>query len=120
VPDIDPPNIGEIVRRLDHIASQQAEMLREFKADRVDAAKTYVRQDVYMIAEQLTNSLIADTRSDIATVDAKVEAHHEAYKKDRAADASARRTTLFWLGSLTVTVLFGIASLIIALLTFLR
>ena len=41
------PTIAELVRRLDEIATQQREMLREMREDRALMAATYVRQDVY-------------------------------------------------------------------------
>lgn len=116
----DPPTLGEVMRRLDSITSQLVEIVKEIRSDRVDAAKTYVRQDVHQRAEQLINSNISDVRTDVAALDTKVESHHEQYKRDRAADVTTRRQTFMWLGTLTVTVLFGIGGLLLSLLTFLR
>lgn len=59
------PSIAELVRRLDEIATQQREMLREMREDRALMAATYVRQDVY---ESRHTHLRAEIKSDVKDV----------------------------------------------------
>lgn len=109
------PTLGEIARRLDRIEGQQTQILNELKADRVESARTYLRQDVWVAERNLLNAALSDTRTDVSAIDGKVDRYHESYKQDRAADATNRRTLVLWLVSLTVSTLVSAAGLIASL-----
>lgn len=100
----DEPSRGEIVRRLDRIDAQQAEILRELKADRAEVAKTYVRQDVYLAQRKGDAAVLADLHGDLGEV-----------RREREKDIAWRRQVLLWLGGITITLLLGIAGLVVSL-----
>lgn len=106
MPDLEPPTLGEVMRRLEHIVSQLATITVEMKQDRADAAKTYVRQDLYIAQRTADAAVVADLNGDLASM-----------KKERDREAGQRRQMLMWLGGLTVTVLLGIAGLVVSILT---
>lgn len=103
--DLDPPHLGEVMRRLDGVVSQLSQIAAEMKQDRAEAAKTYVRQDLYLAQRQADQSIVADLHGDI-----------QAIKSERDRDAGQRRQMVMWLGGLTVTVLLGIASIVVSIL----
>lgn len=116
----DPPTLGEVMRRLDSITEQLAAIVRELRQDRVDAASTYLRQDIWIRERDLINALLSDTRGDVTAVDTKVDGHHAQYKRDREGDTTVRRQMWMWIGGLAVTLLLGIGTLIVAVLTLVR
>ncbi len=99
------PTLGEVIRRLDEIVERQERMLDRMDRDRVEAAKTYVRQDVYSAERQVVEANVADVRTDIAALDAKFENAE-----------TKRRGYTMWLGTLSVTVLLGVAGLLVTIL----
>lgn len=105
MPDLDPPHLGEVMRRLDGVVSQLSQIAAEMKQDRAEAAKTYVRQDLYLAQRQADLSVTADIHGDI-----------QALKAERERDHQQRRQMVMWLGGLTVTVLLGIASIVVSIL----
>jgi hypothetical protein len=113
MPSLTPPGPDELMRILTRIETALTALANEIKEDRKEAARLYVRQDVYLRAEQLTNSLIADTRADIAVVDSKVEIDRKERDQQRKDDVVARRQIWLALGGISVTLLLGIAGLII-------
>lgn len=102
---IDEPTKGEIVRRLDSIADQLTDLTSRLERDRLEAAQTYVRQDVYAVEQRLQDALAAELQTDVA-----------ALRRERDEDRNWRRQVVLWLGSLTVTLLLGFATLIVSVL----
>lgn len=105
MPDLEPPTLGEVMRRLDNIVSQLGTIASEMKQDRLDAAKTYVRQDLYLAQRQADQAISADLHSDIQSI-----------KSDRAKDQQQRRQMNMWVAGLTVTVLLAIAGMVVQIL----
>jgi CHASE3 domain sensor protein len=110
---LDPPNIGEIIRRLDEITARQERMLDKMDRDRTEAAKLYVRQDVYLAERQMANAVVSDLQTDISGVSSKVETDRKEREQQRKEEAVARRQIWLALGGISVTLLLGIAGLII-------
>ena len=104
--DLEPPTLSEVMRRLNDVAKQLAQIAAEMKQDRADAARTYVRQDLYLAQRQADAAVVADLNGDI-----------QAIKVERDRDAAQRRQMLMWLGGLTVTVLIGLAGLVVSILS---
>ena len=90
----DEPTIGEVIRRLDSIAAQLTEVVKEIKDDRADNAKTYVRQDVYVAQQQTAQAVVADVHGDIAALRADHDREINAIKAQRTADSNFRRQVL--------------------------
>lgn len=107
------PTLGEVLRRLDEVSRQMSEMAREMKADRADAAKTYVRQDVYMAERHASQSIVADLHGDIQAAKSELGGEIKTLKDERKADVQARRQLWLALGSLAVTSLLAIIGLIV-------
>lgn len=105
MPELEPPTLGEVMRRLDNIVTELGKIASEMKQDRLDAAKTYVRQDLYVAQRQSDQAVTADVHADI-----------QALKAERARDQQQRRQMNMWLAGLTVTVLLGIASIVVSIL----
>lgn len=103
---LDPPTLGEVMRRIDDLVTQIAVLAGEMKQDRAESAKTYVRQDLYLAQRQADSSVVADLNGEIQTM-----------KNERVREQAQRRQMVMWLGGLTVTVLFGIAGLLVSILT---
>lgn len=114
---LDPPTLAELMRRLDEMAVRQEKILDEIKQDRAAMASTYVRQDVYMAERQMANAVAADIRTDVTQLETSTDREIKAIKDERKADQAQRRQMLMWLGGLTVTVLLGIAGLIVSITT---
>lgn len=104
--ELDPPHLGEVMRRLDSVVAQLSQIAAEMKQDRAEAAKTYVRQDLYLAQRQADAAVVADLNGDIQSI-----------KSDRTGDQQQRRQMLMWLGTLTVTTLLTVAGLVISILT---
>jgi len=116
----DLPTMAEIMRIVVRIEAAQIEILRELKADRVETAKTYMRQDVWLPERNLINAAISDTRTDVSNLDGKVDRFRDTYKKDRDGDDTKRRQMWMWIGGIAVTLLLGIGGLLISVLTLVR
>lgn len=103
--DRDEPTTGEIVRRLDAIAGQLTEVIREIKDDRAHNAETYVRQDVYIAQRLADQAVVADVASDVRSI-----------KDDRKAEESKKRaqnlTLALFAITTVVTLALGIANLL--------
>lgn len=105
MPDLEPPTLGEVLRRLEQIAMQLANIANEMKHDRADNAKTYLRQDLYLAQRQADAAVVADLNGDI-----------QGLKGDRVKDQQQRRQMNMWLAGLSVTVLLGIASIVVSII----
>jgi hypothetical protein len=98
----DEPSLGEVLRRLDDVARQMTALALQMRDDRLEAAATFVRQDVYT-----ANTIALTTRV------TKIEADDEAKEKDAAA---FRRQLLFIILAVAIP---AIASLLLAVNNFL-
>lgn len=116
-PPIDEPTIGEVLRRIDALTAQVADLVREIKDDRAEAAATYVRRDVYMAERQAQNAVVSDLQSDIATVKTDLGREIKGVKDDRRTDNDKRRQMWLAIGGLAITSLIGIAGLVVNLTT---
>lgn len=94
----DEPTIGEVIRRLDSIALQLTEVVKEIKDDRADNAKTFVRQDVYIAQRQADQAVVADLHGDIRTV-----------KADRQKDTESQRQRNLTMAVLAISSVISIA-----------
>lgn len=74
---LDPPTLGEVLRRLDEVAQRLESVATKLDESQERAARTYVRQDVYLAERQSMESNIADIRSDVATVSTKSGERHD-------------------------------------------
>lgn len=108
------------MRQLDRVLAQLSEIAAEMKQDRADAAKTYVRQDLYLANRQADSAVVADLHGDITKGRAEVDAELDAIKTARDRDAQQRRQIQMWLGGITVTLLLGLAGLVISIVTLVR
>lgn len=77
---VDEPTLGEVMRRLDETARQLSEIARQMRDDRVHAAQTYVRQDVYLAQRQADHAVVSDLQSDISAVGTKLDGTEAARK----------------------------------------
>lgn len=132
-PDLEPPNLGEVLRRLDDLRSDVADLIAEMKADRAENAKIYVRADVYNERWKVQEQNVSDLHRDLGSIDRKIDAEKlradaaiekvrlEANAKfgviesDRKTDMAWRRQVLLGLGTLAVTVLLAIVGFVITL-----
>lgn len=87
----DPPTLGEVLRRLEVVATQLGGIAREIKEDRAAAASTYVRQDVYLAERRASSAVVADLHGDIQVVRAEVGSEIQGIKTDLKADRGWRR-----------------------------
>ena len=110
---LDPPSMGEIIRRLDQITARQERMLAEMKEDRADAAKLYVRQDVWLRERELQNAFVSDLRGDISEVNTKVNDDRKERAQQRKDEAAARRQIWLGIGTIATAYLIFIAGLIV-------
>jgi len=94
----DEPTMGEVIRRLDAIALQLTEVVREIKDDRAENAKTFVRQDVYMAQRQSDAAVVADLHGEVRAV-----------KAARDKDVETQRTRNLTLAVLAITTIVSIA-----------
>lgn len=111
MPDVDPPNLGEVLRRLDDLRSDVADLIAEMKADRAENARIYVRADVYNVAQTAQNAIVADLHRDVGNVDTQMRARIDAVKADVNARFQAveneRKEDVRWRRQASLTV--GIA-----------
>lgn len=70
---VDEPSPGEIVRRLEAVSNQLADVARRLDEQNREAAKTYVRQDVYVAQRSADHAVVSDLQSDIKAVETKVD-----------------------------------------------
>lgn len=137
MPDIEPPNLGEVLRRLDNLQMTLADLVTEMKADRAENARIYVRADVYNVAQTAQNAIVADLHRDVGKVDTELRAEVAAAKaglraelaavkndatnkftvieNDRKADTAWRRQVTLALGGIAVTVLVAVVGFVIQL-----
>lgn len=120
MPELEPPTLGEVMRQLDRVLAQLAQIAVEMKQDRADAAKIYVRQDLYLANRQADGAVVADLHGDITKNRAEVDSEIEALKATRERDALQRRQMQMWLGGITVTLLLGLAGLVVSIMTLVR
>lgn len=124
--DIEPPNLGEVLRRLDSLQASIADLIAEMKADRAENARTYVRADVYNIAQTAQNAIVADLHRDVGAVDTNwraeiaalstaTDAKFSVIAADRKADVDAKRTVTLWLVGLTITIALAVAGFVLQL-----
>lgn len=116
----DEPTLGEVLRRIDGLTLQVADLVRELKEDRVDVAKTYVRQDVHTRERQLIENNISDIRSDLiaATAEAKAETEKVNTRigtlvQERKSDENARRQMWLAIAAMTLSFVGATAALIV-------
>jgi hypothetical protein len=92
VPDLEPPNLGEVLRRLDDLRSDVADLIAEMKADRAENARIYVRSDVYNVAQTAQNAIVADLHRDVGKVDTEVRADLATLEAQMRAEVLAVKT----------------------------
>ena len=68
----DDPQPGEIMRRLDEVSRQLADIGRRMDEREKQAAATYVRQDVYMANRQMDQAVTAVLQGDVRVVEEQV------------------------------------------------
>lgn len=109
----DEPTTGEIVRRLDALTATIGELVSELKADRAEAAKTYLRKDVYLAERQAANAVVSDLQSDIVANKATADARFDKLEEQRRDDAASRRQLWLALAAMSITMLGIITAAII-------
>lgn len=102
---IDEPTLGEVLRGLEALRQTVGQLVAEIKQDRTDAAKTYLRQDVYIAEKRASNAVVSDLQSDIATVKTELGRDIEAMKAERRADADKRRQMWLAIAAMFITML---------------
>lgn len=113
VSPIDEPTLGEVLRRIDSLTQQVTQLVTELKQDRADAARTYVRQDVYMANRTAEAAVVADLHGDVARVEAKTNERFERIEAQQKADAASRRQVWLTVIGLMVTAVLGVAALVL-------
>lgn len=102
------PTPGEIMRRLDDITQRVSEMLAEVRADRVENAKTYIRQDVY-VANRLTDqAALADLRDDVRDLQGEGDKRDE-----RVRQLEDRRRQVWQYTGTTLIALLGLGLMLL-------
>lgn len=120
MPDLDPPHLGEVMRRLDEMAKRQEQNHEEVKSTLSSIASTYVRQDVYLAERQMQNAVVADLRTDVTQLGEATGRELDAIKADRKTEQQQRRQLIMWLIGLTVGFLMSVAGLVVSILTLVR
>lgn len=115
MPDLDPPNLGEVLRRLDNLSTQLTALVAEMKADRAENARIYVRADVYNVAQTAQNAIVADLHRDIGNLETSVNAKFGVIESQRQADTAQRRQIVMGLVTLAVTVVLAVVGFVITL-----
>lgn len=133
MPDIEPPNLGEVLRRLDGLQSSIADLIAEMKADRAENARIYVRADVYMERSKVQDQNIKDLHRDVGEVDKRIEAEaakvlasvgvlkvdtdakFAVIESERKSDLAWRRQIMLTVGGIAVTVLVAIVGFVLQL-----
>lgn len=65
----DEPTLGEVMRRLDSVASTMSDLAVQMREDRQHAASTYVRRDVYAAERIADHADVEDVRRDVRALD---------------------------------------------------
>lgn len=112
MPQADEPTIGEVIRRLDSIAAQLTEVVREIKDDRSTNAKTFVRQDVYHTQRVADQAIVANFHADLGVLKTDFERELGTVKAERSSDVAFRRQVILgftiagigWLASVALFV----------------
>jgi len=110
---VNEPTLGEVLRRIDTLTAQVADLVREIKEDRIAAERTYMRQDLYVTERRTIEANIADVRSDITTVSERSDGRFKTIEERLQADADRRRQMWLTIAGLTITLVLGIAALIV-------
>lgn len=63
------PTLGEVVRRLEDVVRQVADVAAQLSSDRRDAAQTYVNRETYRADQRLTDSRLAAIVKDVGELD---------------------------------------------------
>lgn len=124
--NIEPPNLGEVLRRLDSLQAAISDLIAEMKADRAENARIYVRADVYNVAQTAQNAIVADLHRDVGALGTNLRAKIDAEAIDtankfaviegeRKADVAWRRQLTLAVAGIAVTVLLAIAGFVITL-----
>ncbi len=92
------PSPGEIMRRLDEVSRQLIALAGDLRADRIDAAATYVRKDLY--------------QSETTTIRADIEGLQES---ERERDKRAAETRRQLIVGVCVAVSAALISLLVTL-----
>lgn len=88
------PTLGEVLRRLDQVSSQMTTLAADMRQDRLDAAQTYVRKDVYESRHKNLKDDVEDLQQ---------------YNKDREKrEADTRRQFMFLMLSIAVPAILGL------------
>jgi len=115
MPSPDEPTLGEVLRRIDGLTMQVTALVSELKQDRIDAAKTYVRQDVYMAERQAGQAVVADLHGDVRKVEADLGRELRQVKEDLKAEKASRRQVWLAISAMAVTLLGIFVTIIIAI-----
>jgi len=124
VAELDPPNLGEVLRRIDDLSRQIVSLVSELKEDRAQAAKVYLRADVYNAERNAQNAIVADLHRDLGNSDAKLRAEmtmlrtdqdtkFAAIETDRKGDLAWRRQVLLFMAGIAISSLLSIVGLIL-------
>lgn len=122
--DLEPPTLGEVLRRLDSLSSQLQGLVAELKEDRIQAAKVYLRADLYTAERNAQNAIVADLhgdvgkvkaefRAEIATVRSDYDAKFIVIDNDKKSELAWRRQVLLGMGGLAVTTLLTIVGFVL-------
>lgn len=112
---IDEPTLGEVLRRIDTLTQQVSQLVAELKQDRADAARTYMRQDVYMAERTAQQAMVADLHRSIAKVEAEFDAEIQGIKDGQRDERTGRRQVWLAVGTCAVTSLLTLAGLIVTI-----
>lgn len=96
--------------------SQQVERLVDrLDKDRIDAAKTYVRQDVYIEARRADAAVVADLHGDIKKVETSAMQRIDKLEADRKTDLDKRRQVWLAISAMAITIVVAVVGFIIQL-----
>lgn len=113
----DEPTMGEVIRRLDAIAGQLTDVVRELKDDRRLNAQTFVRQDVYTAQRRADHAVVADVAGDVIAVRKELGRHVDGQAEKQRADAAFRRQVFLGLaltgGGWLLTIALFIATFVL-------
>ncbi|CAI9417412.1 hypothetical protein [Nocardioides sp. T2.26MG-1] len=113
-PPIEEPTLGEVLRRIDSLTVQVTNLVAELKEDRLAAAKTYMRQDVYLVERQAIEANLSDVRADLAHLASTTDTQFSTIEKRHRADDDKRRQMWATIGGLTLGFLSLLTTVIIA------
>ena len=97
----DEPTLGEVVRRLEGVAKQIADVASQLSNDRLLAAQTYVNRETYQSDGRLTDANHSALKLRVANLE---EAKEDEQKWRRAASFQLAVVALGWL--LTIALAF--------------